>query len=79
MSFVIATPETVVAAATDLQGIGAALRAANVAAAGPTTALLAAGPMRCRRPLRRCSKGTLGLIRPPVHRRLPFMRGWCRP
>ncbi|EUA09347.1 PE family protein [Mycobacterium kansasii 732] len=43
MSYVIATPETVAAAATDLRGISAALRAANVAAAGPTTALPAAG------------------------------------
>ena len=43
MSFVIAAPEFMAAAATDLSNIGSALSAANAAAAGPTTALLAAG------------------------------------
>jgi hypothetical protein len=43
MSFVIAAPEFMAAAATDLSHIGSAVSAANAAAAGPTTAVLAAG------------------------------------
>lgn len=43
MSFVIATPEFVVAAATDLAGIGSSISAATQAAAAPTTSLLTAG------------------------------------
>jgi PE family len=43
MSFVIAAPEFITAAATDLSHIGSAVSAANAAAAGPTTAVLAAG------------------------------------
>ena len=43
MSFVIAAPEFMAAATTDLQNIGSAVSAANAAAAGPTTGMLAAG------------------------------------
>ena len=43
MSFVIAAPEALVAAASDLAGIGTTLSTANAAAAAPTTRLLAAG------------------------------------
>ncbi|WP_142276502.1 PE family protein, partial [Mycobacterium alsense] len=43
MSFVIAAPEFVSAAATDLASIGSAVGAANAAAATRTTTLLAAG------------------------------------
>ena len=43
MSFVIAAPEVLVAAASDLAGIGTTLSAANAAAASSTTRLLAAG------------------------------------
>ncbi|MCW2662503.1 MAG: hypothetical protein JWP83_3655, partial [Mycobacterium sp.] len=42
MSFVIATPDLVMAAATDLAGIGSTLSAANAAAATPTTGMFAA-------------------------------------
>ena len=42
MSFVIAAPEFVSAAASDLAGIGSSLSAANAAASVPTTAVLAA-------------------------------------
>ncbi|MCV7075077.1 PE family protein [Mycobacterium szulgai] len=42
MSFVVATPEMLLAAASDLASIGSALGAANAAAAVPTGALLAA-------------------------------------
>ncbi|MCV7125755.1 PE family protein, partial [Mycobacterium lacus] len=43
MSFVVATPEALVAAAADLTNIGSTIGAASAAAAAPTTALLAAG------------------------------------
>ena len=43
MSFVIATPETMAAAAADLAGIESALSAAHAAAATSTTQVLAAG------------------------------------
>ncbi|WP_139830905.1 PE family protein, partial [Mycobacterium paraense] len=42
MSLLIAAPEFMNAAATDLANIGSAVSAANAAAAGPTTAVLAA-------------------------------------
>jgi hypothetical protein len=43
MSYVIAAPEMVAAAASDLANIGSSLGTANVMAAGPTTSVLAAG------------------------------------
>ncbi|AIH43483.1 hypothetical protein IQ48_15785, partial [Mycobacterium tuberculosis] len=43
MSFVIAAPEAIAAAATDLASIGSTIGAANAAAAANTTAVLAAG------------------------------------
>ncbi|CAM3382355.1 hypothetical protein BST27_28435 [Mycobacterium intermedium] len=43
MSYLIATPELLAAAATDLTDIAAAISVANAAASAPTTALLAAG------------------------------------
>ncbi len=43
MSFVIAAPEFVTAAASDLASIGSALGSANAAAAPSTTGILAAG------------------------------------
>lgn len=61
MSFVVAAPEVVVAAASDLAGIGSAIGAANAAAAVPTMGVLA--PMRCRRLLRICSARTPRPIR----------------
>ena len=42
MSFVIAAPEMMTSAATDLAGIGSTLSAANAAAAAPTTGIVAA-------------------------------------
>lgn len=43
MSYVIAAPEMVTAAASGLSNIGSSISSANAAAAAPTTALLAAG------------------------------------
>ncbi|MDI3315166.1 MAG: PE-PPE domain-containing protein [Mycobacterium sp.] len=50
MSFVLTTPELLTAAAGDVQGIGAAIAAANAAAAAPTTGVLppAADPVSAR-------------------------------
>src|SRR6516162_9758223 len=42
MSFVIAAPELMTSAATDLSNIGSSVTAANAAAAAPTTGVLAA-------------------------------------
>ena len=46
MSFVIAAPEMVASAASDLAGLGSTINAANAAAAGSTTGVLAAGRRR---------------------------------
>lgn len=43
MSFLIAAPEMMVAAATDLARVGSTISAAKVAAAAPTTSVIAAG------------------------------------
>ncbi|GAB7143971.1 hypothetical protein LRC484719_25620 [Mycobacterium riyadhense] len=43
MSFVVAAPEILSAAATDLANIGSSISAANAAALAPTTGVLAAG------------------------------------
>ena len=43
MSYLAAAPEFLASAATDLSNIGSAVTEANAAAAGPTTAVLAAG------------------------------------
>ncbi|MCV7078484.1 PE family protein [Mycobacterium szulgai] len=43
MSYVVAVPEVVTAAASELANVGSTISAANAAAAYPTSALLAAG------------------------------------
>ena len=43
MSFLIAAPEMLAAAATDVASIGSTISEANAAAAAPTTGVLAAG------------------------------------
>ena len=43
MAYVIAAPEMVTAAASDMATIGSDLRVANAAAAAPTTGILVAG------------------------------------
>ena len=43
MSYVLAVPDFVASAASDLAGIGSALTAAHAAAAAPTTGVVAAG------------------------------------
>ncbi|WP_082956388.1 PE-PPE domain-containing protein [Mycobacterium sp. E787] len=56
MSYVLATPELLLSAAEDLAGIGAAVNAANAAAAHSTTSLLAAGADE----VSRCIAGLFG-------------------
>lgn len=63
MQFVIAAPEFVAAAATDLANIGSTISAANVAAAAPTSGVLAAGADEVSAVSRRCLANTLGPIR----------------
>jgi hypothetical protein len=46
MSYLVAIPELVASAATDLAGVGAAVSAASATATAPTTGLLATGPAR---------------------------------
>src|SRR5271165_3792405 len=43
MSYLIAAPDSLLAAASDVAGIGSAIQQANAAAAGPTLSLIAAG------------------------------------
>ncbi|WP_459758587.1 PE family protein, partial [Mycobacterium riyadhense] len=43
MSYLVAAPQTIVAAAAELDSVGSALSAANAAAVPPTTSLLTAG------------------------------------
>ncbi len=78
MSFVVAVPEVLGTAATDLAGLGSSLSAANAAAAHQTTGVLAAAEDRCRRPLRRCSPPTVRAFRHSVRRRRRFMTSLCR-
>ncbi len=42
MSYMLATPDVLDAAAADVAGIGSSLRAANAAATAPTTSVVAA-------------------------------------
>ncbi|EFD15977.1 PE-PGRS family protein [Mycobacterium tuberculosis CPHL_A] len=78
MSFVIAAPEVIAAAATDLASLESSIAAANAAAAANTTALLARGPMKSRRRLRRCSAPTARPIRRSAPKRRRFMPSSCR-
>jgi len=64
MSFMLVAPDILQTAAADITQIGSAVSAGNLAAAIPTTAVTAAAPpMRYRRPLRRCWRGTPRSIR----------------
>jgi hypothetical protein len=63
MSYVIAAPDMLAAAAADVAGIGSSLSEANAAAATRTTGVLAAARMRCRRRSRRCSPPTVRAFR----------------
>jgi len=68
MSYLIAAPEWLAAAATDLASVGSSISAANAAAAAPTTALVAAGADEVSAALaaavRRARAGISGVERP---------------
>jgi len=64
MSFVMAVPEVLGTAATDLAGLGSSLNAVNAAAVAQTTGVLPRPGMKCRRPSRRCFPRTARRIRP---------------
>jgi hypothetical protein len=58
MSFVIAAPEMVTSAASDLASIGSMIGEANAVAAAPTAGVIAAARMRYRRRSRHCFLAT---------------------
>nr|WP_272937988.1 PE domain-containing protein [Mycobacterium tuberculosis] len=58
MSFVLVSPETVAAVATDLKRIGASLAHENASAAASTTAVVSAAATRYRRRSPLCSPNT---------------------
>nr|WP_306316092.1 PE domain-containing protein [Mycobacterium ostraviense] len=83
MSFVIAAPEMLAAAAAEMSHFGSSLRAANAAAAVRITGLLAAAEDECRLPSPRCriarrhlsgAERTSGEVPYPVH---PNLGGRC--
>ena len=63
MSYVIAAPEMIAAAATDLANIGSSLSEANAAAAAPTTGVLAAAEDEVSAAIARCSPPTVRAFR----------------
>lgn len=79
MSYVIAAPEALVAAATDLATLGSTIGAANAAAAGSTTALLTAGADEVSAEIAAYSECTARPIRHSVRGRRRSMSGSCRP
>lgn len=64
MSYLIAEPRIVAAAAAEVAGIGSAVSTAGAAAAGPTCALPRRPAMRCRPPSRNRSAHTARNTRP---------------
>lgn len=79
MSFVIANPEMLAAAATDLAGIRSAISAATAAAAAPTIQVAAAGADEVSLASRRCLASTPRPIRRSAPRRRSFTTSSCRP
>lgn len=79
MSYVLATPEMVAAAANNLAQIGSTLSAANAAALAPTTGVLAAGADEVSAAVASLFPGTPRPIRHSARRRPRFMNGLSRP
>lgn len=77
MSFVIAVPEFLSAAATDLANLGSTISAANAAASIPTTGVLAAGADDVSAAI--AALRTPRRIRRSARRRRRFMPSSCRP
>lgn len=78
MSFVIAVPETIAAAATDLADLGSTIAGANAAAAANTTSLLAAGADEISAAIAALFGAHGRAIRRRAPRRRRFMVGSCR-
>lgn len=78
MSFVVAVPDFIGSAATDLTGIGSTLSAANAAAAIPTTEILAAAEDEISTAIA-ALPATPRPIKPPVPKRRRLAAGLCRP
>lgn len=80
MSYVLATPEMVAAAANNLAQIGSTLSAANAAALAPTTGVLAAGADEVSAAVASLFSGhAQAPIRHSARRRPRFMNGLSRP
>lgn len=79
MGYVVAAPEILSVAASDLANIGSMLQAANAAATTPTVSVLSAAATRYRKPLRSCLAPTPVTTRPSAHRRLGFTPSLFRP
>jgi PE family len=78
MSFVIAAPELVTAAATDLANVGSSLGSANAAAALPTTEILAAAEDEVSAAIASVFPPMVRGFRHSVRRRRRFMSSLCR-
>lgn len=79
MSFVIAVPEFLSAAATDLANLGSTISAANAAASIPTTGVLAAGADDVSAAIAALFGAHARRIRRSARRRRRFMPSSCRP
>ncbi|BBX75370.1 hypothetical protein MSHI_32760 [Mycobacterium shinjukuense] len=75
MSFVIAAPEALITAASEVAAIGSAISAANAAAAVPTTRLLAAGADKVSTAISALLVCMRTPIRRPAPKRRRFMTG----
>lgn len=78
MLYVVASPDLMTAAATNLAEIGSAISTANGAAALPTVEVVAAAPTRCPRRSRLYSERMPGATKPSAPRQRRFIVGLCR-
>jgi hypothetical protein len=79
MSYVVAVPEFVASAASDLAAIGSGLNAAHAAAAVPTTAVVAAAGDEVSAAIASCFPVTVRPNRRSVLRRRCSTPSSCRP
>ena len=78
MSSVVAAPELITTAATDLRSIGSTLSAAHAAAATQTTAMVAAAEDEVSAAIAAVFSAHGQGFRAPVRRRRRFMSSLCR-
>lgn len=79
MSFVIAQPEMIAAAAGELASIRSAINAANAAAAAQTTGVMSAAADEVSTAVAALFPRMPRPIRPPARKRPPFTPRWCGP